>query len=273
MSEYFSAAATTKAKQTGRLTRYRSYKTGTYYDKISERYNFVDIFELTTYHIPIDFEKLRYYRENEKQPILTASSAADRHIISLLRESYFADQGNYVVLPMQLKVKRFQFASSEDLSLWEEESKEEGITFVGSIPGIVPLREILEKTGEDGLLHQASSDRGDEQIREAAVTATTTDYEEHFFPSGPCGHYECGVCYGGLIRFDKPRIFVLGYSENAPEVITIRLRDAKTKKLKYMYKLAKLMQISTMLSEITNSMDAIDAIDMPSLDDYYEDMS
>ena len=213
---YFSGGATAKAKETGALTKYRSYKVGTYYDKISERYNFVDIFELQALRVPLDAEKIKYYRENVKEHISTPAGE-DGHIIRLSREAYYADQGaDHVVLPTQFTAKRFKFASREDLALWEQESSdEEGVIFAGPIAGVAPIREILEKSGEDGLIHPATSDR-DEQIRQATdsnglfysseKTINYYYYQENFTPAGPCGHHECGVCYGSLIRFDKPKI-------------------------------------------------------------------
>lgn len=276
MSQFFSAAATATAKK-GALVRYRSYRTGTYYDKISERYNHVDIFELQALRVPLDFEKIQFYRENEKAPLITPAGE-DGHIVGLSRETYFADQqggADHVVLPIQFTAKRFKFASREDLELWKAESEEEHINFVGPIPAIVPIREILEATGEAGLLHQAASDR-DDAIKEAAAagpgshsvyTDDPYNYQENYFPSGPCGHFECGVCYGGLIRFDKPTWFIRGLPADHEKVLTLRLEKRKEAKLRYLYKLSRLMQISTMLSQVSDSMDIMDK------PDYYEDMS
>ena len=182
-------------------------------------------------------------------------------------------------MPTQFTAKRFKFASREDLALWEQESSdEEGVIFAGPIAGVVPIREILEKSGEDGLIHPATSDR-DEQIRQATdsnglfysseKTINYYDYQENFTPAGPCGHHECGVCYGSLIRFDKPKILIPGYAENAPEVVTARFKYAKKQKLRYLVKLAKLVEISTALSKMTDIMDEADAIDSPNLDNYY----
>ena len=72
----------------------------------------------------------------------------------------------------QLNVRRYKFVTDEDLELWRQESEEadeeEGITSIGPmkpIAGIVPVREILQNSREDGLIHTASSDR-DEQIQQ-----------------------------------------------------------------------------------------------------------
>ena len=88
------------AKEKGRLVLYRSYKKGTYFDKISERYNFVDTYELKAFHVPLDFEKIQLNSENSEEPILTPAGE-DGHIIRLERSAYFADQGaDHVVLPV-----------------------------------------------------------------------------------------------------------------------------------------------------------------------------
>jgi hypothetical protein len=270
------------------LVKYRAYKKGNYFDRISERYNHIDIFELQALRIPLSMDKVNYYtaKENINEPIIT-KSGEDGHIIRFAREAsyyYQANQGgeaaaDHIVVPVELRAKRFKFASNEDLQLWEEESKEEGIVFVGLIPNIAPVREILEQSGEDSrLIHPATSDRDAKtrQMINSAGQVITEDpafyynYTESFSPTtGPCLKYDCPICYGALETF-KPKIFILGLSEDAPLVVTARAKDLKTRKLKYLLKLAKLAQISTMSLQIADSMDTIDS---PNLSEYYEEMS
>jgi hypothetical protein len=266
------------------LVEYCGYIKSKYFDKISGRYSFVDIFELKSFHVPLDFEKIKYFRgddENIDQTPPITPSGQNGQVIELSSETYFADQqggaADHIVLPVQLEVRRFRFASNEDLQLLEEESNEEGITFVGSIPNIAPTREILEKTGEDMLIHQATSDR-DEQVRQmtdANGTFLATDpefyynYIENFTPVGPCGHYECGICYGSLNHYDKPQWFYIGLPVDDKRVTELRLRKGKEQKLKHLWKLAKLNHILLMSLEVA---DSIDVVDSPNLDDYYDSL-
>jgi hypothetical protein len=270
-----SSSSPAKAAAVVVVAKYRAYSTGKYNQRM-ERYDYCDIFELSVLRVPLDIEKVNYYREHPKETPLTPAWE-DGRIIGLSREGHYVDQqgADHIVVPLQMRVRRFYNATNEDLELWEMETKEEETTeeeviaFMGSIPGIAPVREILINSGEAGLCHEATSDR-DEEIRKMINSDglldldTRTDpffhnYEEHFTPHQPCSRWDCPLCYGSLQIFDKPKLFLLGYPENAPEVIKLRIKKANLKKLEHLWKLAKLSQISLMSLEVMDSMDAVDS--------------
>ena len=88
--------------------------------------------------------------------------------------------GPYVILPLEYAIKR-EWTS---LSAFDQKVKmEQQLQHLQQIPGIVPLREMLEFTNEVHLYHPSKEYRGGwdrDSIR--------------YYPY-PCQNFNCGICY------------------------------------------------------------------------------
>jgi hypothetical protein len=142
-------------------------------------------------------------------------------------------------------MKRYFHIPELELELLENESKEEGIIYCGEIKGLVPIREILQKTSEELLLHPIIEDT--EKTYAAAVAAgvntknnDSDSFTEYYklYDKKPCSYWNCPIHFGNLQIFKHPKFLLLGESINHPWVV-------KKNKLAYLLRLAKLVQAST----------------------------
>lgn len=116
--------------------------------------------------------------------------------------------GNYTILPSAFRTKRSYNVRIKDLesTLKEAAKSEKDITiFVGEIKGIVPVREMLEKTGEISLVHihysmnPPSSPSNpitmSQVLDESKDHHTYTELFEFGVENRKCNHWNCSICH------------------------------------------------------------------------------
>jgi hypothetical protein len=87
------------------------------------------------------------------------------------------------------------------------------------------------------------------------------NYIENFEIFYGCGRYDCPLCYGKLDIFDKPQWFIVGLPETAPEVVALRAKKVKLKKLLRLQRILKASVLLTTSMSLADSMTDIDAGD------------
>jgi hypothetical protein len=144
--------------------------------------------------------------------------------------------------------------SNFDVEEWQTEAEqEEDTVFVGRIPGIAIVRELLENSAEINNLHICTSSRDAELNAIAARSGTGTiiqdefskyNYTESFTATSACLRYECAVCYTSVQVFKRPRILLLGAPANHPKAVKLdKLHELKT--------YAKILSALEMLNAVT----------------------
>jgi hypothetical protein len=76
------------------IITYRAYSTGKF-DQRTERYNHVDLFELQALHLPLDMDKVSYYRQNINETPITPIGEHEIHFIGEIEEFDFTIDVTY----------------------------------------------------------------------------------------------------------------------------------------------------------------------------------
>ncbi|MGH9927291.1 MAG: hypothetical protein ACREAS_06360, partial [Nitrososphaera sp.] len=214
-----------------------------------------------------------YYESHPNDEIIV-TRGDDKRVGTINRELRFPGNGEYVIVPVSLQMKRYRHVPAAELDLLEQECQEEGIKFAGEIKGLVPIREILQKTSEELLIHPIIEDT--EKTYAAAVATgvntknndSNTFTEYYRFHEKPCSYWNCPVHYGNLQVFKHPKSLLLGESINHPWVV-------KKNKLEHLLRFAKLVQKSTFSLMVLDSLTTLSSADTDDDDDnipsYYDE--
>jgi hypothetical protein len=211
----------------------------------------------------INHEIVNYYSEHPQEPVL-ATVGQDNHITRMDRDSGFPSSAPYIVVPKKITMKRyFQIPADEPAILQQEvqDSGDNNNIWAGEIKGLAPIREILQNTSEEFLLHPIVEDS--ERLMYASASAEEDEvvndpntYVEYYRfakkNGGSCGYWNCPLHFGGFKRlpWEKQRV-LLGQSLLHPWV----LRMAKLRRLKRLTDYNRLLLKSL---QVTDSMSAID---------------
>jgi hypothetical protein len=230
----------------------------------TQTYSEIQIYTLTVDRVEVNHQLVDYYEAHPNDQIVV--TRADKSIASIHRQSRFPGNGNYIVVPVSLQIKRYFHIPAVELELLEQECKEEGIIYCGEIKGLVPIREILQTTNEELLLHPVIEDV--EKTFSAAVAtgvATAKSDSDMFtefykFPEKQCLYWDCPKHYGNLQVFKYPKYFLAGETESHPWVV-------KRNRLEDLIRFAKLVQLTTESLMSLDSISRLSEIDDDS-DDY-----
>ena len=225
---------------------YRAFAKGRF-DQRLEFYDYCDLFELQVLNVPVRQKNGRYYRENIRERPLTFSGD-DQHAVLLRSENSYTLMGtDHIVVPVMLTARRFFHVSQFDVEEWESESKEsDDSAFVGPIPGVAVVREILENAAVDKWMHPVLSDRREPEDLD---DYSAHNYTENFtLPEQACGFIDCPVCYDEVRELDRPMIVIVGLPLNHPERMQA-VKTARLQNLKRMQKILKVLQVLNMTYE------------------------
>jgi len=176
-------------------------------------------------------------------------------VVPLENAQYWSETGfSYVVIIKSLKAKRFYNVTEEDIREFQTETEEsEDIVFVGPVNGIAVCREILENSAEEPVMHPVIE-------MPEPFSKGKSEWERYSSRGGvsfllvDCGHPDCSGCYGQLKS--KPNWYITGFpADDAPEVIELRTRQAKIKKLKRRRKIAQMSFYNIMLLTMMDNND------------------
>lgn len=134
-----------------------------------------------------------YHRRNQNEQDVVTILSNDRQF-----------SGDFTILPSVLKTKRHYNVRTKDLELTLKESaaksgEEKDLTiFLGQIKGTVPIREMLQKSGESDSLHPARSLNPPKGMMGDLLKGSRDHtYVELFqLKEGKrCNHWNCGICH------------------------------------------------------------------------------
>jgi hypothetical protein len=270
---------TTDDNDDSMVLSYRAYKTNKP-NLINETYAEVILYNLVVEKISVNKALLDYYDNQNPHEEIIVVEGAENYIRRMSRDSFFSKGVEYILVPTSLQMKKYRNIPFFDLELLEGEVKAEGATWAGCInnQGTQPggeITAILTNTNELQNLHPIIEDMEKMTTYHASAYASgggddTSDSYTEFYKlhDKPCGWFRCPVHYGNLQVLEKPTWFIAGLPvEGHPAVITLRAKKLKERKLKHLYKLALINQMSM---KLLDSVDSASDLDNPS---YYNESS
>jgi hypothetical protein len=179
----------------------------------------------------MNHELVNYYQAHPTEDIIVNWGGEEERIGIINRDLRFPpDSGDHIVVPVSLQMKRYVHVPAVELELLENECREEGIKFAGEIRGIVPIREILQNSSEELLMHPIIEDT--KKTYTAAIAngiinnnnnsggggEDPNTFIEYYklYDKKPCTYWNCPLHFGNLQVFKHPKSLLLGESINHP---------------------------------------------------------
>jgi hypothetical protein len=260
-----------KKKEKEKEKQQQQYKAfaGKGWNARTQTFSEVKVYTLETEHVQMNHELLDYYEAHPTQQIVV-TRGDDKRVGTINRELRFPANSEYVIVPLSLQMKRYRYVPATELELLEQECKDEGIRFAGQIRGITPIREVLQNTSEEFLLHPIVEDV--EKTYAAAVATgvhtknndSDTFTEYYRFHEKPCSYWNCPIHFGNLRVFKHPKFLLAGESESHPWVL-------KRNRLEDLIRFAQLVQATTSSIMTLDSMSKLSELDDDGDDDLDDD--
>ncbi len=127
-------------KQVLKLRGFTSYG---FQDKSRDTFSAVDVWDLEVEVIPKD-KRFRNYVIFDYKDERVPAVGVNGQVIGIKKDQHYLDT-ELLFLPVRLIGKRFHNVPESEIDMLRDESKEEGVIWLDSIPGLAPVRELLEK--------------------------------------------------------------------------------------------------------------------------------
>ena len=184
------------------VVRLRAFSQNGYKDRSRDVLTSVDIYDLELQIIPKD-KKLRNHLLYDYHDNVVPFLGSDNQVLLIPKdETHMYFDVELLYLPLRMTGKRYHHIPESELALFEEESKQEGVFWLGEImPNDSPIRAMLEKVSpnmeasthlfiEDSELNEKSAINNDPHNQESV--------EVFFKPlrnkSGNCWKIDCPIC-------------------------------------------------------------------------------
>ena len=176
--------------------RLRAFSSHGYRDRSRDVLSAVDIWDLELKILIKDKE----WRDSilssyplDRLPIL----GSNHQVMMIPKDRHYYDN-QLLYVPIRLTGKRYHHIPESELGVYEQESKDEGVFWMGEITGNIPTRELLEKVSPtmESCVHLFTEDT---ELNERSAINNDVQYnlenvEVYFKPIRDCKRWDCPLC-------------------------------------------------------------------------------
>lgn len=194
----------------------KAYSASDEYNWNYNNHSYIDVYDLHMTKTPTLHQRMQQYSENPERQFFRLSNDTDeveplKERITVLHPIRYYEKSDYVLMPVKLTTSRKYDVRIDDLdNLMLEAAKQDNAIFVGEVAGVAPIREMIDKTGDENNLamhpFKSLNPIPAEKMMSAVLERNWphNSYTEHFAPMTDaegnrrkCNFWNCSVCHGG----------------------------------------------------------------------------
>ncbi|HKH86955.1 MAG TPA: hypothetical protein VKA40_10430 [Nitrososphaera sp.] len=226
--------------------KYRAYSLST--EKQRGIYNYIILYEMHAIMYPCwrrnyEWSRLLYNKSKgtADATVYYTTDDAEQRVLGIPNPQYWLGEGyDYFLQVTKFISRRFDRINEEtDLQEYIDENTGPESTYVfieQPIPGIAPIREILQATAEESRMHPSVPETEVPSLTDPNVTEFTKYDYTQTFRHVPCLRPDCILDFQEMtLNEEAPRLVFVGLSQNHPVLKEINIRYANQRKL-YRYR-------------------------------------